>query len=752
MSFGFLNAMMLVGLAGAALPVLVHLLSRRKYDVVHWGAMQFLELGRRTRRRFRLEELLLLLLRIGLICLLAAALARPWAKGSFFTQLTRSAPRDVAVVIDSSYSMGWEGDAVTPHAAAIQWAHELTEQLRPGDTVTLLDARDRVRVLGDAPTTDLGLIREQLDSLPSPSGTSSLPVAGLKAAQVLASGEHLDRDIILLTDDQSLAWAPENGSLWRQFDEAIRQSTIPPRIWAVNVAGLRDEAPANFSVDRLSLSRELTVPGFPLKIQATVRQWGGISERREVSFAVNGQRLSEKTAIANLPANGEANLTFEHRFDRVGSYLVSVMVEHDLLPGDNRSDAAVLVESGIPALLVDGDPQRDPTQRETFFINAALTPRQSDTSWVLTTVVDTPSLTAETLEGQQVVIVADVSRFSDDQVELLEEFVSGGGGLIVAPGERIDSDAYNQSLFAEGRGLLPAKFGTIKHERDYPLGDVNVSDESLDVSWLTRFRTGSGVDLLEARFAQWWHLQPAVGGDESSSDAFVSAKLDTGDPFLVARPFGEGTVLQLAAPLDADWSTLPSKNDFVPFVHELVFHLASRTVGRNVEVGSPLVIGDEAADDAGPFLFHRPDGRDLPPEPLGIGSGNRFGLRETEVPGVYRYQPTEAGQAPPEYFVVHSDRSESNLAQLSPPEREKVAANDRLRFVKSLDDIVAGMADDESPTELWRMLLLAVLALLVAEILLTRRLVQGGHEAIEEEPVRVDMSNAARKHESIPSP
>ncbi|MGE4001441.1 MAG: BatA domain-containing protein, partial [Planctomycetaceae bacterium] len=67
MSFGFLNAVMLLGLAGAALPVLVHLLSRRNYDVVAWGAMQFLELGRRTRRRIRLEELLLLLLRIGLM-------------------------------------------------------------------------------------------------------------------------------------------------------------------------------------------------------------------------------------------------------------------------------------------------------------------------------------------------------------------------------------------------------------------------------------------------------------------------------------------------------------------------------------------------------------------------------------------------------------------------------------------------------------------------------------------------------------
>lgn len=767
MSFGFLNAVMLLGLAGAALPVLVHLLSRRKYDIVHWGAMQFLELGRRTRRRIRLEELLLLLLRIGLVCLLAAALARPWAKGSIFSTFTRSTPRDIAVVIDGSYSMGWEGGDETPHAAAVQWTHELIERLQSGDTVTLLDARDRVRVLGDRPTSDFSLIRQQLDTLPSPSGTSSMPVAAVKAAQALTSGEHLDRDIILLTDDQSLAWSPENGAHWRRFDETVRQSSVPPRVWAVDVANHPAEKPINYSVDRLSLSRELTVPGFPMRIEATVRQWGGSPTQREVSFAVNGQRLSEKTVMVNLPPNGEATITFEHRFNRVGSYVVSVMLGPDHLPGDNSSDAAVVVANGIPVLLVDGNPSRDPTQRETFFINAALTPSQSDAPWVMATVVDAAKLAAETIEGQRAVFLADVPRLSAAQGELLEDFVTTGGGLVVAPGDRIDADAWNQSLFADGRGLLPARFGAIKYERDYPLGDVNIDSNSLEAAWLARFRTGNDVDLTETRFAQWWQLTPAVGvisgpdermsptsrtdGDDETShglngtalqfedrpldaEPVVVAKLDSGDPLIVARTYGEGAVLQWAAPLDADWSTLPSKNDFVPLMHEMVFHLASRQSDRNVEVGMPLTLsaGDESSDRG--FEVSTPDGRTLPVESFGLGPEARAGLRETDLPGVYRFQRSTGDDALPEYFVVHSDRRESDLAPISPPERERIAEHDRVRFVSSIDEIVAGMADDQSPTELWRTLLLAVLVLLVAEVLLTRRLVQGGHEAIEETP------------------
>ena len=59
MSFGLLNALMLLGLAGLAIPPIIHLLNRRRFDVVDWGAMQFLQISETTRRRLLIEELLL---------------------------------------------------------------------------------------------------------------------------------------------------------------------------------------------------------------------------------------------------------------------------------------------------------------------------------------------------------------------------------------------------------------------------------------------------------------------------------------------------------------------------------------------------------------------------------------------------------------------------------------------------------------------------------------------------------------------
>src|SRR5215472_17242375 len=105
----FLNPWMLLGLSAVIVPIIIHLLNRRRYEVVDWGAMQFLQVSEVTRRRLFLEELLLMLLRMGLIALLVLALAGPFVTGSMMAKLVMRPNRDVVLVFDGSYSMGSTG-------------------------------------------------------------------------------------------------------------------------------------------------------------------------------------------------------------------------------------------------------------------------------------------------------------------------------------------------------------------------------------------------------------------------------------------------------------------------------------------------------------------------------------------------------------------------------------------------------------------------------------------------------------------
>ena len=72
-----------IALLTGLIPVLIHFINRRRYRRVPWAAMSFLlAANRRSAKRVRLEQLLLMLARIGVIVLLGLTVARPYLPAS----------------------------------------------------------------------------------------------------------------------------------------------------------------------------------------------------------------------------------------------------------------------------------------------------------------------------------------------------------------------------------------------------------------------------------------------------------------------------------------------------------------------------------------------------------------------------------------------------------------------------------------------------------------------------------------------
>jgi hypothetical protein len=740
MSLGFLQIAMLGGLAAMALPVLAHLISRRRFDIVQWGAMQFLQLGRKTRRRIRLEELLLMLLRMGILGAIAFAMARPWASGGAIGKLTGRVSRDVVLVIDGSYSMGWKGPVETPHAKAIQWAHQCLDTLRPGDTVSILDVRDQVRPVIETPSGDFDYARNQLDDLPDPAGSSNLASGLRQAVQILSRSNNVSREVILLTDQQRVPWKLEDAYQWTRIDDTTKQMTVPPRLWVVDLVGeVQDRV--NVAVGRLELSRELTVPQFPIRVRATLSQTNSETKRVTAHFEVDGQRIAAQSQAIDLPANGETTVEFEHRFPETGSHLVAVVIDEDRLPGDDRSEAVVDVADGIPVLVVDGDPNADPTLSDGFFVTSAFTGDRR-APWVRAESIPITDFTSQSLSGKAVAWLLNVPTLNQTQGEGIAKFVRDGGTVVFAAGPKSVAGWFPSLPEALTGPLMPAKLIEIQSETDLKLGSMRLGSDSLKAPWLERFQKDQGVDLTASRFAKWWKLEPvaapaddpakkpAANGDasEASQGGSVLAKFENGLPWMVSRRVGKGNVVQLATPLDSDWSTLPSKNDFVPLLHELVFALSTQRTTRNVDIGSPLVLDDAPL---GELIVKDPDGKESRIPTKVEGDRRLAQFTRTGLPGVYEMR-SAAGAGPIERFVVNFDRKESQLTPLSPPEVEGLTKKG-LKVTEDPEAVARDATDNQSRSEFWWWLLLVVFGMLVFEVVMTRRLVQGGHVLVEPE-------------------
>ena len=740
MSFNVLNPLMLAGLAGIALPILAHLLSRKKYDIVEWGAMQFLELGRRTRRKIRLEELLLLLLRMCLIAVVAFALSRPWASGGFFSQLISSQSRDVVLVIDGSHSMSRQDGAQTPHANAIQTAQDFLNALRPGDTVALFDARDQLRPVVSPATRDFDKVRKALAELPKPSGTSFLATASADSVQALAATSNLAREVIVFSDHQAKGWNTDDDVLWRRFSDLLDQPKVRPRVFVVDTSEIKEDPETNYYVDKATISRELTVADFPLRISTKVRRTGGIvAETRRVYLEIDGQRLADQTQKHTVQPNGEVSVEFEYRFDTIGSHLISVVLDDDDLPGDNRADVAVAVTDALPVLLVDGEWEDDPTRRETFFSQAALSATDNENPWIKAESIPAEELSAKTLKNKSAVLLANTWPLRKEQITAIREFVDAGGGVLFAPGNHFDANAANAQLFGDGADLLPASLQGIHDDGEIPNG-VHVQNASLALPWVERFQTRYDGGLTDVRFGKWWNVFPAaetrqldaVEDDEEPRPemgaATVDARLDTGAPYIVSRRYGQGHTMLITSPLDADWSTIPARQDFVPLLHEMLFRVSTGQARRNVSAGEVLQLAVPEDFNFRKQAFFGPGDLQLEIDRAGDELRPIARLTDTRLPGVYKLgQIEDKANTNPEYFVVDYDRSESDLARLTEAEQEFLQDNNRMQFANNLTELRTNMFADESRTEFWHLLMLCFLGMLIFELLMTRRLVKGGH-------------------------
>ena len=149
---GFLVESLLWGTAAVAVPIIIHLLNRRKFKKVIWAAMKFVQLSiDQNQRRLRVEDLILLLLRCALLILLALALARPVLPESESSVLGQASVTSV-LVIDNSLSMQLEEGGSTQFDKAKEASRDILEAMPKGSSVAVFLASDVVQPMIPKPS------------------------------------------------------------------------------------------------------------------------------------------------------------------------------------------------------------------------------------------------------------------------------------------------------------------------------------------------------------------------------------------------------------------------------------------------------------------------------------------------------------------------------------------------------------------------------------------------------------------------
>lgn len=716
----FLNPLLLVGLAAAAIPIIIHLLNLRKLKTIEFSSLHFLkELQRTKMRRVKIRQWLLLALRTLLIIGLVMAFARPALKGSLAGTIGTHATSTILILLDDSPSMAVRNERGVLFTQAKDVVTQIAGMLREGDEAYLV----RLSEIGNTETFqvahDAGAITTALADIAPSQVTASYDDALRVAGRILEDSRNFNRELHIITDGQATQFVStvSTSDTTKLFDERVK-------VFLTDVAGRPRE---NLAITAVDVQSRILTQNKPASLLITVRNFGQTPVRNAMmSVYLDGARVVQHSL--DIVAGGTASTATAVIPRRRGILHGYVQIEDDAMDIDNKRSFVLNVPGNVQVLFAG------PTARDIQLPLLALTlggDSAATGSFKPQTITES-QLSSIDITKYDVLVSCGIRQFTPTVAERIAAFVRAGRGLVLFPGSESDVSNYNQVLLSllHIPPVLPAG----------PLPDITVQEGYLSFG---------KIDLAHPLFGGLFD-QPAGGKPTTPSiespRVYTAITPDAGERghsiitlsngagFLTEYPVDAGRVMIFSVEAGLQWSDFPVKGLFVPLMHRSVLYLASQnqtaaTQLAGEEISLNLRLRGRSDRDA--FALYSPSGieeRIVPQFLTASGTAQFTGARTTEV-GVYELRRTtlqgSGGNELLDAIAVNVNPSESDLRPVTDDELAAFWASHGLQAeqIQRLDGagkIEAAILGSRYGVELWKYFIALALLCALAEMAIGR--------------------------------
>jgi hypothetical protein len=678
----FLAPLFLLGLAGLAIPVVIHLIQRERKQVVLFPSLMFIRrVPYQSVRRRRIHNWMLLFVRLAALALLVAAFSRPFLSRPDAAAVVGSGAREVVILVDQSYSMAYGDHWDRARAAAREAVNGLGSSDRAsivffssGADVAVRSTSERARLQAAIATAE-----------PSAGATRYAPALKV-AGSILSESTLPRREAILITDFQASGWRGAEGA---RLPEGARLTPV--------AIGAREET-QNLSARPVSLARTTFEKQERMAVTAGVLN-RGTRPVRGVELTLNiGDRALESQRV-DVEPNGSASVTFAPFTISSRNMRGTIHLAPDALERDNAFHFVLSPSAPVRVLVVE---RSGATGGTNLYLTQALAIGSSPR--FETEVRRADGISDDDLRQAAVVLLNDVT-VTESLASRLGRFVERGGGLFVALGPYA-------TWAGSSSEVLP---GVVGAPVDRSRGDAaRMAALEYGHPVFEPFRTPRSGNFSAARFYGYRLLTPA-----QSAQAQILARFDAGAPAVLERKLGNGRVIVWASTLDLSWSDLPLKPVFLPFIHRVVRHLAAyteappwMTVGQVLDPSAGLTPSAAIAERiALTPSRHRLALNGEGPEVLELAEQGFYEIRR------------QASDADATVVASNVDLSESDLTTVDPQE-VVAAAVGRAGEANgpAASDVPLTPEAQERSQRIWWYLLWAAILVLGADTLLSNRL------------------------------
>lgn len=701
---------LVVGLALAALPVIVHLLTRPRPVRYPFAPMRFLEGALKQRRFFsRVRDVAVLTARVLLLAAIALAFARPLLRGPEGPAAGAVGRRVVVLDVSASMAAGRGGAGAFPRAQALALQYLKKDGARAN--VILAGAQPRPvfdRLSANLPALEAAV----LGAAPCPEVLD--PTAALDCAARMflnpppPAGAR--EQLVLITDLQETNWrSVARGGLPPGIEIVVEFAGLAPRTpnLAVTDAGIVGRVAAgravmlraevsNFTEAEQTRTVEMTVEDRAYRQTVTCRPWGQAVALIETPWQPSDADAGWITGRARLLEANDALATDDTRH-----FAVEVARPTSYALVTARTD----LEVGTP----------------TYLVARMFCPDAGRAGGERLTRLAARSLHAEALARTDIIIVHRPGRLQPEGVQALAAALRRGCSVIYIAGEPADAEnlaAVGQAM--KGALRLPVVFtgwesGSRIHARANP--ELRVREVRATLPPFSAF--GADAQSLASALTAARALKTSADPQGAPDD--VLAAWDDGAAALVLSRAGAGTLVVWNA--DLEGTTLPRDPFFVALMRETARMLIETPSagGAALPCGAARTIPLPSTDGRLKALEAiGPDGLRMEGFAVKDGPGGpAWHWERVGPPGVYRVKSgpatvlAVATACPPEESDLRPIAVGALQARLAP------ASN----AAQGTAVTVLGAPGIEAPrqsAEIWPWLLVAAIVLLVVELILLK--------------------------------
>ena len=702
----FLTPLYLLGALAIVAPIVFHLIRQTPKGEVPFSSVMFLEPSPpRVTQRSRIDHWLLLLLRAGVLALLALAFARPFWRAVAQVDLGDTERRRILILIDTSASMK-RGDL---WAEAQKKAEAAIVAAKPGDPLAIFafDSTPRV-VMSFAeaaalePPARRALARSRVRSLSTSWRGTELGAALAEAVSAIADGADRDakagrlpRRIVLVSDLQQGAKLDALGNLAWPSDVELDPQTVSIPTGNAGIEALADAADAAATP---AIAPRPTGDGPSARVRVTNDAASKTEALRVAWVNPQGQTVGEPVAAYVPPGESRVIRVAGPPLDPKAPAPTTLRLLGDPFPFDNSAYVAAPPKTEDTVEYLGADAPDDPNGL-LYYLNRVFdsTPRRT------VRVVVNPA-TSDLKSPPSLIVVAN-ELDPNRATQIRRQVEAGASALVVAT--RAGASPTLGTLL----GVPAVDWAEAPGGRDAMLGEIAFDHPTFAPLAGPQFN-----DFTKIRF--WKHRVTSDPG-KTFADAQILAKFDDGSPAMVEKPVGQGRVIVLASGWSPADSQLARSSKFVPLMAALLDRrgAASRDPKRYL-VGDRVILTDLGLPAVGGVIsVHKPDGATV--------EASDEAVIATDLPGIYSVRRLDPDGEAVRTFAVNLDPSESRTGPLANETLEQFGvklAGDSAR--QKLDaEALRQMqtAELEGRQKLWRWLVLAAIAFLIGETWLAGR-------------------------------